>query len=355
PAADLENLDLTNIELQRAAYFAFLTNPFFLDQDGNADPNNVDYFTFARDEFENLLGPIQQSETVTTEGAQYRTALSYGGNYNDKLYFGLSLGLSTINFTQDNTYREEIQNEASFLESFEQIDALRVRGTGVDAKIGLIYRAFDFLRLGASFSSPRFYFLNEEFSTRFISNVFNTNDVLETFDESTLPGDFDYRLRTPWSFNAGASIFIGKKGFISAEAEYIDYSSMQLSSRDFDGIFDADNQTINNIFQPVWNYRLGAEFRQGIFRLRGGISLEGDPYDDIDDISRKITRISGGLGIRQREWYADLSLSHHRVDAAYLPYVFDSNSINAGTEPITQRVDRFLTIVLSTGFYFSFY
>jgi hypothetical protein len=57
PEGDLQNLDLVQYEYQRAAYFAFLSNPFSAGSD--------EYFTFARDENENLFAP-QQQEIVET-------------------------------------------------------------------------------------------------------------------------------------------------------------------------------------------------------------------------------------------------------------------------------------------------
>ena len=354
PVSALEDLNLTDIELQRAAYFAFLTNPFDLDQNGNtiADPDT--YFTFARDEQENLFTPVIQSETVNTEGAQYQWSFAYGGNYDDKLYFGFNLGVSTVNFTQENDYSETIDNENSFLAAFEQSDVFKVRGTGVNASLGLIYRPIDYFRIGASFTSPTWYTLREEFSTSFTSQVFNNDNVLETFNENTLPGEFDYTLRSPWRASIGAAFFVGKYGFITADAEYVAYNTMNLNARDFDGVFDADNQTIRTIYEPTWNYKLGGEFRYGLFRVRGGFNLQNDPFDNLDDIDRKIITISGGLGVRTSQWYADVAVSRSTLNSAYLPYSFDSNSIYAGLEPITETKNNLLNIVLTAGFKFGY-
>lgn len=356
--SELENLDFTDIELQRAAYFAFLINPFEKELGPEGElidiPDPEFYYTEARDPSGNLLAPIIQEETINTLGAQYQWSFSYGGNYDDKLYLGANLGVSTVNYRQENDYKETINNPNSFLDSFDQSDILKVRGTGVNLSLGFIYRPIDFFRIGASFTSPTWYSLREEFSTAITSRIYNENNVLDIFNEQTLPGEFNYTLRSPWRANIGASFFVGKYGFISADAEYVAYNTMKLSSLEFDGVFDADNQTIRTIYEPTWNYKLGAEFRKGIFRLRGGVNLQNDPYDNLDDIDRKILSISGGLGVRLSSWYADVAVTRASSNSAYLPYSFDSNSIYAGLEPVTQSKNKLLNVVFTTGFYFGY-
>ncbi len=356
PLSELENDQFVDIEFQRAAYFAFLTNEFV------SSPDNVDYFTLARNEVENLLAPLEQSEMVETTGGQYQWSFAYGGNYDDKLYFGASLGITTINYEQVRTFSEIVRNDIafnpddlSFLDSFTQRDQLEVRGTGVNLALGVIYRPLDFVRVGASFTSPTLYSLREEFNTDFETLRFDFDNVddLVSSPASTIPGSFDYRLRTPWRASIGAAFLIGKYGFISADAEYVAYQSMNLRNEDFPGLFDADNATISSLYQPTWNYRIGAEFRQGIFRLRGGFALEGDPFDEqADDVDRQIINITGGLGVRLRNWYADLAVINSRFDSVYVPYSFSENSPYSGLAPFAEIENNILRFVLSAGFYF---
>lgn len=359
--SELEDGNLGQFEFQRAAYFAFLTNPLFVivDGDGNeiVDPDNRDYFTFARNANEELLGDIRQREVVNTDGAQYQWNLAYGGNFDDRLFFGFGIDIETINFDQESTYEEEVIEdpnapELSFLESFRETSTLQVRGTGVGASLGLIYKANDFVRVGFSAHSPTFYFLREEFSTLFESRIFDFNNQIEIFEESTLPGDFNYNLRTPWRVNLGGAFFIGKSGFISVDAEYVDYTSMDVSAQDDPLLLEGDNETIDNIFKPVWNFRAGGEYRYNIFRGRVGLAYESDPYDDIDDIDRAIIRASGGIGIRTREWYVDVGITHTRFNSAYTPYTLSAGSPFAGLEPFAEVKNRITQVVFSGGIFF---
>ncbi len=352
---DLENLDLLQYEYQRAAYFAFLVNPF---EDGSNE-----YFTFARNENEEIFAPIFQEELVESRGAQYQIAFSAAGNYDDKFYFGGTLGLSVLNYRQDRRYAEDFidatdSNGAfSFIDRFSETNRLNVTGTGINATVGMIFRPIDAFRIGASISTPTFFAMNEEFNTTFSSSIFSATDpeLVDNFEEATLPGSFNYSLRTPWRATVGGAFFFKKYGFISLDAEYVLYDKMNLRNREFSGVFDADNETIEQLYQPTLNIRAGGELRYNAFRFRGGFALEGDPFSDFSSGStfdRSITRITGGLGIRQKEWYADLGVIHSQFNSTYQPYSFEAGSIYEGLAPFTEIRNRFTNVILSLGFFF---
>ncbi len=352
---NLQNLDLLQYEYQRAAYFAFLVNPF---EDGSNQ-----YFTFARNENEEIFAPIFQEELIENRGSQYQVAFSAAGNYNDKFYFGGTLGLSILNYRQDRRYAEDFLDATdpsgafSFLDLFSETNRVNVTGTGVNATVGMIFRPVDAFRIGASVSTPTFFAMNEEFTTTFASSIFSATDpnVIDNFEESTAPGSFNYSLRTPWRATVGGAFFFKKLGFISLDAEYVLYDKMNLRNREFAGIFDGDNQTIAQLYQPALNIRAGGELRYNIFRFRGGFALEGDPFDDFSGggtFNRSITRLTGGLGIRQKEWYADLGVVHSQFNSTYQPYSFEAGSIYQGLAPFTEIRNRFTNVILSLGFFF---
>ncbi len=353
PLSTLENFDEVAFDFERGAYNTFLTNPFDLDQNGNpiADPDT--YFTLARDENENLISDIQQKQTIDTKGSQYQFNLAFGGNYDDKLYVGAGLGIGILNYEQDSEYSESIGGN-SFLDSFTESNEFNLSGTGFNAQFGLIYRMNDWVRLGASFQTPTFYFINEESISNFSSLVFDTLDNLIPFEFETLPQEFDYRLQSPWRLNLGTSFFFNKLGFISIDAEYVDYTSMKLRNSDFPGFFDADNQTIESIYRPVWNFRLGSEFRFDYLRFRGGFAYEADPYDsDFDDIDKARYHITGGFGVRVPEFYIDLGLQYTWFESpAFNTYSLDPNGFLGGLAPVNQSENTNIRLIISAGLFF---
>jgi hypothetical protein len=342
-----------SLEYQRAGYYANLVNPL------NDGSNR--YYTFFRDENEQLLGHITQTATLATKGSTNQISFAYGGNYDDKLYVGLSAGISTLNFSRNLDYRESIDSPESFLDSFNENDDLKTRGTGLNLSLGLVYRPLDIIRIGASFTSPTWYGLKEDFQTTFIAKVYDNNDVLQTANEPTLPGAYNYRLTTPWRASGGVAVFVGKYGFVSAEVEYIPYSSMRLRDEFNSSAMRESNQYIQTNFKNVLNYKLGAEARLAIFRVRGGVAYQGDALAGVDAIDRSTLSISGGLGVRLADWYLDLAVVNTRFNSVYVPYNFDSKpflnqgntpSDYRGYSPIATTKNQFWNGVVSIGFYF---
>jgi hypothetical protein len=343
PLGQLQNLqDYPEYEYLRAAYFAFLINPYSTQDQPNA------YFTGFRNENEDLFeDAIQQSESLNTKGGQYNWNFSYGGNFDDKLYFGFSMGIATLNYKRAQLYRESMDSQESLLESFEEKNDYRVRGTGVNLSMGLQFRPVDFFRIGVTATTPTWYDMREQFQTFFSSRAYDDEGVLGTYNEQTLPGEFRYRLSTPWRLGAGLAVFIQKYGFITAEAEYSAFDSMKLTNAEFTEFFAGENQTIRTTYQPAWTYRIGGEFRYDIFRGRVGAALQTNPYSNVNNFDSKILNITGGLGVRMDKWYADLAVVNTSFDSTYQPYTSELYAA-----PKAQTRNNFTTGTITVGFHF---
>ncbi|MDZ7649422.1 MAG: hypothetical protein U5K54_20975 [Cytophagales bacterium] len=105
---------------------------------------------------------------------------------------------------------------------------------------------------------------------------------------------------------------IGASGFITADVEMINYSGAKYSS-DISGItFNSDNETINELYQPTVNYRIGGEYRYNNFRFRAGYAYMPDPFkSEQNGISRKMNSFSTGVGYRNKKFYSDLAVRLH--------------------------------------------
>lgn len=328
------------VGLTGVAYDHFLINPF------NDDPYEYDSF---------VLGFPIQDETVTTKGSQYQVSLSFGGNYSDKLYFGAGLGLNTLNYEIENTFVETDYFDPEFPDDPEILSELRIReelntdGIGFTGTFGLIYRLNDLVRLGASVVTPTWYQLDEEstfdFSTDYNNYFYDPEDTV--LGNIVTLGDIlvsEYDLKTPLRVNGGVAFFIGKKGFVSADIEFVDYSSANLESNDFST--DADNTTIKNLYRSTTNFRLGGELRLQPILLRAGYSLQGDPYD-LEDLDRSRSALSAGAGWRNKTLSIDLAVVHGWWDSLHIPY-----SVTGSATPVVDIENRNTNISLTAGFRF---
>lgn len=278
----------------------------------------------------------EQSERIRTKGNQTAVNMAWGGNYDDRLYFGGGLSFETLDYNRVRTFEEYAYQDANgnqddLVENFRVRNELTITGTGINFNAGLIVRPVDFITLGVNYKSPTYYNLNEELGYRMttqLSTSYSYFDGVDANNDSTYfsLGRFtdlsdlsitDYSLRTPAKINAGATVFLGKIGFISGDVEFVDYAKSQLRSNDFSAV--GDNQTIKALYTNTINYRLGAEMRLDNFRFRGGYAFFADPYaGSTFDQSRQ--NITFGVGFRQRDYFVDLAVVNSQFKSLYSPY-----------------------------------
>lgn len=332
--------------LQELAFNTFLIDEY-IDAPG-------EYYTLARDSNNQLLGNLQQKEVINTRGAQYQWNFAYGGNYDDKFYFGVAMGVNTVNFKQVKEFKETVQYDANAtpgLLDFTIKDELEVKGTGINFTAGLMYRPVDFIRIGASVTTPTFYTLTENYKTSISANFDNFSYegvVLNNESFETVPGTFNYNLATPFKANAGIAVFFGKKGFISGDVELNSFNKTRLSGGNSNFTFTGDNKTIQNIYKTVLNIKLGGEYRLNrLVRVRAGAALFDDPYNNVDQIDRKILHFTGGIGFRLPGATIDISVVNTRFNSAYVPYTLAN-----GNHPNTTTKNSFTSAVITAGFSF---
>ena len=214
----------------------------------------------------------------------------------------------------------------------------------------MIYRPVDFIRIGASVTTPTFYALTENYKTGITANFDNFSYdgvVLNTESFETAPGTFNYNLVTPFRANAGIAVFLGKKGFISGDVELNSYGQTRLEGAD-SFTFNGDNKTIKNIYKTTLNIKLGGEYRVNpMFRLRAGAALFGDPYNDVDEVDRKVLHLTGGMGFKLPGATIDIAVVNSRFNSAYVPYTLSDN-----THPTTSIKNSFTSAVVTVGFSF---
>lgn len=325
------------------AYLNYLIGPTsILDPPGAAD----EYFTDAD-------YPFQQEEIIV-KGATNQWSISYGGNIQDKFFFGGGIGITSLRYKSQKIFTETFVVDP--VENLQLVENLNIRGTGINATLGAIVRPVNFLQVGLSYTTPTFYGLTETWDASMSSrwNNFDYYGDGETIlgDNSANPEETkivtsDYNFTVPSSLRGGVA-FLSQYGFISADVELLNPAKGKYGSRDRNISFDVDNENIRAVYQPAINYRLGAEFRHNIFRVRAGYGVQSNTYRDNIDTDNTITSISGGAGIRTQKFYVDLAVIHSTgKDYQYQPYRFSD-----GSGPIVDLQDKTLRGVLTVGFTF---
>ncbi|MFD2037690.1 OmpP1/FadL family transporter [Belliella marina] len=301
---------------------------------------------------EYALGNPFAEETVITEGGINQTTFSYGANFNNKIFVGGGLGISSVNFFQNRIYGEEFldgNNITSLHYSIE--DNTQINGFGASINLGIIYKPIETVNLGFNFKSPTWYRLNKRTDANIIGEFFDENGVIQfggPVREDSNIFENTTTLSTPMTLSAGATFFVGKNGFISADVDYIDYSQNRINSRDFDTSFE--NEDIRNALGSTFNYRVGGEYRINIWRLRGGYGFYGNPLVD-DSFDRTTQQITGGVGVKLRNIYVDFALVNSQFNTLYNSYsIFNNSGQNVG--PFTETKNNMTQGIVTVGFNF---
>ena len=256
-----------------------------------------------------VYGQYQQL-IQTIKGGINSWDFALSGVYAEKLYFGASLGIQTVNYKYNSTFSEEDRNNVPGIgyDYYDFEEEQETRGTGINLKAGVIYKPVNYLRFGAAIHTPTFYSLTDKYRTNMTSKLDFDDKVYESYPDMN---NYDYRLYTPSKAILSAAFIVPNYGLISVDYEYVDYKHSRFETNDDDNYsFKLENQAMKDKFKATKNIRVGIEGLAGQISLRAGYAMYGNPYKFVtDDIQRQI--ISGGVGFRGDDFYIDLTGTYH--------------------------------------------
>lgn len=312
--------------------YAALASGYTIEEIENDDANAFDltpaWYSFLFNEVDGLPGSyisaappvaMEQSKLIESWGALNEVAITFGGNYADKLYIGATIGIPILEYHEIATYTETTEANIS-LDYYRSVlvkDYLETRGHGINLKVGMIYKANDMVRFGLALHTPTYYYdLYDDWKTRIRSDYDD-----ETYTNDSPDGYYEYRLRTPMKAIASAAFVFGKFGLFSIDYEYLDYSSSRFDAPDYS--FDNENDDIDDFFQATSNLRIGTEWKFMNFSFRGGLGFYGNPYKDNDSYGDK-TMYTLGAGYRERSFYFDVAWTYTKSDNQYTLYGYNN-------------------------------
>jgi hypothetical protein len=254
-----------------------------------------------------------QRKSIAKKGSLDEYTIGLGLNFNHKLYLGGSIGITDLFYSEASTLEEyDKDNSVPFLNSFAFDTHLRTYGTGVNFKLGAIFKPVNNLRLGASLATPTFYNLSDRFSTYMESSITYEDNSTKTYDADSPLMDYDYDLVTPFRATLSAALVVGKKGLVSADYEFVDYSIAKLRNGGDGEDFVDQNNDISEIYKPVGNLRLGGEYRiSDLFALRAGYELYPSAFNESafgtsqPNAGQNYTVLSAGLGYSTGSFFFD--------------------------------------------------
>lgn len=275
--------------------------------------------------------------------------LTVGTTINEVLNIGVSLSLADIYHYMDTEFLED------FVDSSDRVNGgytlgnnVVSKGSGVGAKLGVIYRPIHELRIGVAYHSPVFYSMSESYDAYLADDMGYYVSDSEYKSGTTSSARFAnyYDLRTPSKWVISAASVLGNNFIFSADYELTDYRNMKLSvpGNSSNTFYDYDNDFITQDFKLSSTLRLGAEYRfNQRLSARLGYAWIQNPYNndfksDGNSLvagSKTIYRMegdsnyfTGGLGYRfTRAFYMDFAMVYQtQKDELYpFPNIYDNS------------------------------
>jgi hypothetical protein len=339
--------------LDGLAYGAYLTDVNRVRVPGGTRNDSITNITATT-----RRGAIGQSEYVVSKGSISQFDLGYGASYRDRLYLGFGIGIVSSNHTVTKDLTETETDPTTHLSDYTLHEDSKTTGTGINARIGAIYRATDALRVGASIQTPTYMRMSNSYNAR-ITTTFTAqgNDVVSASlptgpvgvsSVDALPNDYDYAITTPFRANGGVAYTLGKHGFVTGDVEYVGYGQARLhnSPNTANGdsySFSSQNADIQNQYRNTVNLRFGAEGRFDVFRVRLGYARYGDPYKADTNNERVQNFYTAGAGLRQGNFFLDAAVVYTTFDRTYTPYSL------GGQEPLIKVNNTRYTTAVTAG------
>ncbi len=281
-----------------------------LSHDGLAAWNTwlLDTLPGSEDEYVSYLAGhnLRQENYTKIKGGIDEMNFSIGGNYDDKLFLGFTLGVPFLDYESETEYSEtDEKDEIGGFRYFSTVEKLRTTGVGVNAKLGVIYKPVDFFRFGVSIHTPTYYSNLKENYERSITAYYDDKNYEDSYENVS-----KYKLATPLRVMGSVGFTIAKRAFISAEYEFADYSMANLFSSEsalYRYNFKDENQAIKDKYGACHTVRVGAELAvTNVFHIRTGYAYSSSPFKNNINTGDS-HNICAGIGLYGKVFFCDFA------------------------------------------------
>lgn len=266
-------------------------------------------------------------------------------NWDDKFYFGGTLGLTNVDYSRSSYYTESLFDAKGNNGYYELMNEMKTTGIGVNLKLGMIWRPFDEspFRIGLAVHTPTWYSLKDTYSALLKSRL-NFPNATEA-PESNIDLDTkyyadgenvrEYQLYTPWKFNVSMGTVVMRMLALGAEYEYEDYTGCSLRYDNGDKMSN-QNSYMDEDFKGVHTLRLGAELRpisQVSFRLGYNFSsammnkgaykalAANDMRTDTEYTNHQQKHtLTVGLGLDYHKFFFDVAYMYQKYNSDFYPF-----------------------------------
>lgn len=296
---------------------------------------------------------VGHTVSMESRGSIGEYDIAMGANIDNKLYIGATLGLQVVNWDRQLFYGEDYlysstptYSDGTPLEAAAQWmdynQAVTVEGTGINLKVGAIYRPFPSLRIGVAVHTPTYYSLERSYQS-YMGTNFNpagdTTPVLDDVAENT------WDFTSPTRLMVGASYSVGTFAVLSVDYERDWYNGIRV--KDTPNGFDISKQVYREEFKDNFKgsntLRIGAEVKPlPMLALRAGYGVaDGMLRNDRSlyynrPLNYRTDCYSAGVGVAFGRTTLDLGYQHlqNKQTDYMLYYALDDTGVFDTASPV---------------------
>ena len=347
-------------------------------------------------EFKNPYKSTENFYTQHTSGSLQGFEFNISGNYDDRFYWGITMGLDKLKYRAWSDYTEhaptpyiELKDGGYSDGSYSVFNDVAIDGMGFNTKLGFIFRPIEDnpLRVALVAETPTWYQLKRSnyysMGDYYFTNPTAANRNYKThYTTKEFESYYEYAVRTPFKFRAGIGSTVGTSLAWDIDYEFANYRTTAQgepqtyvddpNSSIFNNVWDKDMNAVTRAnLKPVHNVRAGVEFRPiSTIALRAGYNYTSSAYkkdvafDQVNNMSNSLDYATStnfmrlgdahticlGLGFRwSNSAYLDMAYKLHAQKGDF--YAFDASSQGGKLAPVSTELARH-QVTATLGFKF---
>ena len=194
-----------------------------------------------------------------------------------------------------NMYDQDVDNNY-YYDNWTYDQQINTKYSAVNFKLGALYKFARFFRFAATISTPVTLDSKENWSESVVS--IEDPDSPSEDSEETESGSWDYSVKYPFVFSAGAAVTLLPNIVLSADVEYTDWAQTRYTSEPSVGDQFQRNINFKQDFEATTTYRVGGEFTVPLLnlQLRAGAIRQPSPLINASPkADRNFLTLGGGI------------------------------------------------------------
>ena len=242
---------------------------------------------------------VFREEKISSTGKISQISFGFGILLSKKTSFGISI--NSINNQENYSFQfnqNDLKNNfnifpADFL-SYSLNQSLELRARGNKITFGFLTKLTSHLNTGFSVNLPFNYKVNEK---HVLKEILTFDD--NSFSDTTLVGNYNYIVKTPYNFDYGISIKM-KSLLFSTSVKFQNWSNIRLNDKSkSEDYYIEENLAISNDYQPTLQLNLGLSYEVKFNNFKGNLIFGHSAIPSFYkfDNSKKQDVVSGGFSL----------------------------------------------------------